>query len=121
MVDKAKMILVIDDEEGACDFIKTYLEDRDYPVITTTNGKEGLELIKEKKPALTFLDIRMPEMNGIDVLTELKNQNISANIIIMTGLEEGEQLEKVQQFNIKGILKKPVQLRELSEVIKANI
>lgn len=121
MPNNKKLILVIDDEEGALDFIRTYLEDREYPVITATNGKDGLNFIKEKNPALTFLDIRMPDMNGIDVLNELKNQNITANIVIMTGLEEGEQLDKVKQFNIKGILKKPVQLLELSEIVKANL
>ena len=121
MADKAKTILVIDDEEGACDFVKSFLEAREYTVLTTSSGKEGIDIIKTKSPRLVLLDMRMPEMNGLDVLTELKKDNILANIYLMTGVEEGEELDKAKALGIKGILKKPVQLQELSEIAKASV
>ncbi|NQT21954.1 MAG: response regulator [Candidatus Omnitrophica bacterium] len=121
MPDDKKPILVIDDEEGACEFIKSFLEDREYTVITALNGKDGINIIKEKNPSLVFLDIRMPEMSGIDVLAELKNQNINTNIILMTGMQEGEELDKAKSFGVKGVIKKPIELMELSAIIKEHI
>ena len=121
MSDNAKTILVIDDEEGACDFIKTFLEDRDYIVLTALNGKDGINIIKTKNPTITFLDIRMPNMSGIDVLKTLKDEHINAKIILMTGIEAGEELDRAKELGISGIINKPVQLQTLNEILKQNI
>jgi DNA-binding response OmpR family regulator len=114
-------ILIVDDEVDACDFIKSFLEDREYTVFTALNGRTGIDLIKNKKPALIFLDVRMPDMSGIEVLSELKKDGISAKIILMTGLEEGEEIDKARTLGIIDVLKKPVQLPVLSEIIKNNL
>jgi len=114
-------ILIVDDEEDACDFIKSFLEEREYTVLTALNGRTGIDLIKNKKPALIFLDVKMPDISGIEVLEELKKDGISAKIILMTGLEEGEEIDRARTLGIIDVLKKPVQLPVLSEVIKANL
>ena len=121
MPDNEKIILIIDDEEGARDFIKSFFEDREYKVVATPNGKEGIGIIQSGKAGLVLLDMRMPEMNGIDVLTELKNNNISANVYLMTGVDEGDELEKARALGIKGIVKKPVNLTELCSIVKECI
>lgn len=116
-----KTILIIDDEEEACELIKSFLEVRNYSVITVLSGTEGLNIIKNKNPALVFLDMHMPPLDGMGVLTELKKNNIKSNIILMTGLEDSEELDKAKTFDIKGIIKKPVQLLELLRIVKENI
>ena len=121
MPDNEKIILIIDDEEGARDFIKSFFEDREYKVVATPNGKEGIGIIQSGKAGLVLLDMRMPEMNGIDILTELKNNNISANVYLMTGVDEGDELEKARALGIKGIVKKPVNLTELCSIVKECI
>ena len=121
MQDNEKIILVIDDEEGARDFIKSFFEDREYKVVATPNGKEGIGIIQSGKAGLVLLDMRMPEMNGIDILTELKNNNISANVYLMTGVDEGDELDKARALGIKGIVKKPVNLTELCSIVKECI
>jgi len=120
MPDDKKSILVIDDEEGACDFIKSFLEGRDYIVFTALNGPSGINIIKEKKPSLVFLDVRMPDMTGIDVLKTLKDDHINIKVILMTGIEAGEELDKAKELGISGIINKPVQLQALSEILKQN-
>ena len=65
MLDDEKIILIIDDEEGARDFIKSFFEDREYKVVATPNGREGIGIIQAGKTGLVLLDMRMPEMNGI--------------------------------------------------------
>ena len=121
MQDNEKIILVIDDEEGARDLVKSFLEDREYKVVTTSSGREGIGIIQTGKTGLVLIDMRMPEMNGLDVLMELKNNNISANVYLMTAVDEGEEFEKARTLGIKGIVKKPVDMPEMCRIVKENI
>lgn len=121
MPNDTKLILVIDDEEEACDFIKSFLEERGYVVTAANNGSDGIEAIKNKKPALTFLDMRLPDMTGIDVLSKLKQGSIAAKIILMTAIDDEKEIEKAKQLGVISMIAKPVQLPQLSEAIKNNI
>jgi len=97
--------------------IKSYLEERDYSVLTALDGQSGLDIIKTQKPALVFMDIHMPGLDGLGVLSELKKEGISAKIILMTGVEEGPELDAAKALGIIDIIKKPVHLPLLSELI----
>ena len=121
MADDAKTILIIDDEEEACEFIKSFLEERGYSVIIALNGHSGIESIKNNKPALVFLDMRMPDITGLEVLSKLKEDNITAKIILMTAIDEEAEIEKAKQLGVIDVLTKPVQLPVLSEIIKTNL
>jgi len=121
MPDIKGHILVIDDEAEACEFIKSFLEERSYSVITALNGHSGIESIKNNKPALVFLDMRMPDITGLEVLSKLKEDNITAKIILMTAIDEEAEIEKAKQLGAIGIIKKPVQLQELSATVKQNV
>lgn len=116
-----KLILVIDDEEGACEFIRSFLEDRGYETIFALNGRDALKLIKERAPDLVFLDIRMPEMNGMEMLSELKKQHIDANVVLMTGVDEERELEKARALGAKDLVEKPVELKILNEMVKKHL
>ena len=117
----SKTILVIDDEIEACNLIKSFLNERGYTIITAQNGHNGINSIKDKKPALVFLDMRMPDMTGIDVLMKLKEDKITAKIILMTAIDEEKEINKAKELGAIGILKKPVQLQDLSKTIKQYI
>lgn len=117
----AKTILVIDDEAEAADFIRSFLEERGYTIIAALNGHSGIESIKNNKPALTFLDMRMPDMTGLDVLSKLKEEGVSAKIILMTAIDDENQIDEAKRLGALGIIKKPVQLQELSTAVKQNI
>ncbi|MFH1411344.1 MAG: response regulator [Candidatus Omnitrophota bacterium] len=121
MNDYKKCIVMVDDEPGACDFVKSFLEERGYTVHVAFNGDDGIALIKEKNPVLVFLDIRMPGKNGAVVLEELRKDDPELKVVIMTGLEEGELLDKVKELGATDILAKPVQLLELSKIVKEYI
>ncbi|MBI4619930.1 MAG: response regulator, partial [Desulfobacterales bacterium] len=73
MVDiKNKTILVVDDEPDIQLFLKTILEDAGFNIITANNGKHALERIKECKPDLISLDLVMPKMGGVKLLSYLQ-------------------------------------------------
>ena len=81
----AEKILVIDDEEDIRTLLSSILESDGYDVITASNGREGLEHFQAHDPALVLTDVRMPIMDGIGVLREIKAKESEADVIILTG------------------------------------
>ncbi|MFH1837616.1 MAG: response regulator [Candidatus Omnitrophota bacterium] len=114
-------IVMIDDEPSACNFVKSFLEERGYSIYVAFNGEDGIDLIKEKNPILVLLDIRMPGQDGVDVLENIRVHDKELKVVMMTGLEEGERLESAEKLGVAGILNKPVQLLELSKTICSYI
>lgn len=79
------VILSIDDEAVIRDSFRHFLEDYDYTVITAENGKRGLELFYEKKPSLVLCDLRMPEVDGLTVLAEIRKNSPDTPVVIVSG------------------------------------
>jgi two-component system, OmpR family, alkaline phosphatase synthesis response regulator PhoP len=77
-----KNILVVDDEKDIVDLLSYNLSKEGFAVITARNGKEALEKVKQK-PELIILDVMMPEMNGLQVIQELKKDKKTASIPVL--------------------------------------
>ncbi|MBF0381274.1 MAG: response regulator [Magnetococcales bacterium] len=82
---KSVKILTIDDEPGIRETFRDFLEDLDYEVIEGENGRHGLEIFKKELPDLVLLDLRMPEIDGLEVLAKLKEESPNTPIIIVSG------------------------------------
>ena len=80
-----KTILVIDDEAYVRDSVKGFLEDFGYKVIEAENGRLGLEKFENERPDLVLCDLRMPEMDGLEVLENVVRMDRSIPIIIVSG------------------------------------
>lgn len=80
-----KTILTIDDEEAIRESFKSFLEDQNYQVLTAENGLEGLEVFKRERPDLVLVDLRMPIMDGLDVISNIKIISPDTPIIIVSG------------------------------------
>lgn len=89
-----KKILIIEDELAYLRLLKLQLTEKGYSVLEATNGKKGLEMIKSKKPDLVLLDIRMPVMDGMTMLTLLRKEEAGKKmkVIILTNLEPDEKI-----------------------------
>lgn len=79
----SKKILIIDDEQDVVEIVKTILKTKDYHVISTTNGEDGLRLINELKPDLILCDLMMPRVSGLEVCRRLKRDDNLKDIPIM--------------------------------------
>ncbi|MFC1671064.1 sensor histidine kinase [Spirochaetota bacterium] len=79
------MILIIDDERIIRDSLRNQLEDWDYKVLEAENGRKGLEIFKEKSPSMVLLDLRMPEMDGLDVLSHITEHYPETPIVVISG------------------------------------
>lgn len=94
-----KKILLIDDDEDFNRSLKDYLEHEGYTVISAVNGKEGLKKIYECDPDLIITDIIMPEVDGMELLTKIKNNPkiFQEKIIAISG---GGRMDKKLYLNI---------------------
>ena len=78
-------ILVIDDDRMNCELIQSVFTRHGYQVLSATSGIEGLTLFRQHAPRVTILDLRMPEMDGLTVLKEIRAYDPHAPVIILGG------------------------------------
>ncbi len=80
-------IMVVDDEKNILMLYQSELEDEGYEVVAANSGKEALELFDREKPDLVTLDIMMPDIDGIQVLRQLKEKNPNVPVIMLTAYD----------------------------------
>jgi DNA-binding response OmpR family regulator len=114
-------ILVIDDEEIIRVSCKRALVPEGYEVDTAASGREGLELFEKEKYDLVLVDLKMPGLNGIEVLLNIKSQRSDQNVMIMTGYDTIEYLVESISSGAAHYLEKPFTpdtlLERINEVI----
>jgi two-component system alkaline phosphatase synthesis response regulator PhoP len=96
----AKKILVVDDEMHILRIVKYKLESAGYQVLTALNGTEALQIARDEKPSLIFLDIMMPGINGYEVCSELKNDPTTRDIIIIMLTAKGQESDKIKGLEV---------------------
>jgi len=108
ITDGPVKVLTIDDEKNIRDGFKNYLEDYDYHVFTAADGKEGLEIFKREQPDIVLVDLRMPDIDGLDVLAEVKKTAPDIPVIVISGT--GIMADAVQALRLGAwdFLLKPV-------------
>ncbi len=114
-------VLVVDDEPGIVSALVDTLED-DYTVLTATNGREALEVIEKTPPQLILLDIQMPEMDGLQVIEEIKirHLNIKIPVILLTAKGQIQDVEKGLKAGAYAYIVKPfLPVRLIEEVNEA--
>jgi DNA-binding NtrC family response regulator len=111
-------LLIVDDETRFLNAIAQRLTKRGFDVRTAENGKDAIGLARSEKFDIALLDLRMPGMDGGEVLRVLKEEHRFLEAIILTGhgsLESAVQLTKLGAFSY---LPKPYELEKLIEVLK---
>lgn len=101
-------LLVIDDDRLHCDLLHMALARHGYQVSTATSGREGVALFRQLRPAVTLLDLRMPDMDGLAVLKEIRTIDPRAGVIMLGGgateeLENHARKLRVTDFFRKGL------------------
>jgi len=111
-------LLIVDDESRFLEAIATRLRKRGFDVKTATNGPDAIALAREEKFDIALLDLKMPGMDGKEVLRVLKREHEFLEAVILTGhgsLESAVELTKLGAF---GYLPKPYELDKLLETLK---
>ncbi len=111
-------ILIIDDEERLCWALEKGLRQEGYQVITATRGKEGLELIQNETPSLVILDLKMPGMDGLEVLVKAKDLIPKLPVIMITAHGSINTAIEAMKLGAIDYITKPFDLDELKIVVK---
>ncbi len=111
-------ILVIDDEKPTLMMFRLTLAAYGYDVLTAENGQEGLEVFNRERPTIVLTDIKMPGMNGIEVLKRIKEIDPSVEVIVITG--HGDMDLAIQALNLDAtdFINKPIQRHLLDQAIR---
>jgi len=117
-MDKKIKLLIVDDEVAFLDSIAKRLELRDFDVATATNGKAALEAADEDKFDLALVDLKMPGMDGKELLARLKTSHKYLEVIILTGHGSLESAVECTKLGAYGYLPKPYELDQLIDVLK---
>ncbi len=116
-----KKILYADDQHQNRLFVQLTLQPLNCEVIIVSSGKEALEKFVLEKPDLVLLDLYMPNMNGIQVMMEIRKIDKKVPVIAFTGAEFSSDSEEVKEMDFTDFLHKPIPPDELIDAIKRNL
>lgn len=112
------MILIIDDQKDACQIFKKIMTEEGYRVLTATSGTEGLAKIRKEPPSIVFLDIKMPGMDGIEILKQIRKISKGLAVVILTGHSDLKTAKEAMKLGASDYLTKPFDLMAIKASIK---
>jgi len=117
MTGKSKKILICDDEEGIRESLKLILEDH-HELILVDSGEQCVECLKNSPDiGVILLDIKMPKVNGLEVLKQIKEQKPDANVIMVTGYKSVDTAGEASKLGAVGYIVKPFKSEEILETV----
>jgi DNA-binding NtrC family response regulator len=111
-------ILVIDDEQGIRNLLDTLLSRKGYAVVLADGGRKGLELFRRERPDVVVLDLKMPEMDGVTVLQQVRGLNPGQPVIVLTGAGTPEMEQRVRALGVNEFVEKEFSLHRLGDALK---
>jgi DNA-binding response OmpR family regulator len=119
MLDTIKKVLIVDDEETLTwSMAKSLSKDKDkYEVIIANNGREALNLLGENSFDLVISDIRMPDINGLDLLVKIKKDHPQTKVIIMTAYGSPDVQKEANRRGSFLYIEKPFEISDIRKII----
>jgi DNA-binding NtrC family response regulator len=117
----SKKILICDDEEGIRESLKLILGEK-YSLIVTQDGQQCLDTLAHAQDVgLVLLDIKMPQINGLDILKEIKAQRDDVKVIIITGYRSVETATEAVRLGASGYIVKPFKSDEIISTVGKHL
>ena len=114
-------ILIIDDDKAFAQTLKIYLSDIFPQIHFVSNGKEGIEYVKREIPDVVLTDLRMPNMDGLEVLRQIKEFDSSIAVIIITAFDESDSIIKAMQLGAFDFFEKSLDLKRIKLIVKKTL
>jgi two-component system, OmpR family, response regulator len=112
-----KKILVVDDTKNIRNLLTTCLELRKYEVCAAKNGMEAIELITNENFDLAFLDVKMPELSGTEVLKKIRDLGYTYPVVMMTAYATVKNAVECTRLGAVAYLQKPFTVDKVNEVV----
>jgi DNA-binding NtrC family response regulator len=111
-------ILVVDDEEMMRGLLSKILEKDGYSILSASSGAEALKIIDEGKVDLVITDVKMPEMNGFDLLKHIKEKTPQVGVIVMTAFGDAYTVRDALLLGADEYITKPFKSFEITMVVE---
>jgi len=115
-----RQVLVIDDEPGVRESLRMLLK-QSYEVLTAVSGNEGMQLLSEHAVDVVLLDILMPGMDGLEVLEEIKQRNLSAQVVMLTATKTVKTAVTAMKLGAFDYVTKPFDIDELQVIVERAV
>jgi excisionase family DNA binding protein len=115
---KKKNVLVVEDEKLVAMDIKKIINSEGHEVTTAQNGIEALRVIEDSVIDLVFLDLVLPDINGVEVLKGIKKAKSDLPVVIITGYPDSEIMNQALELGPISALKKPFQREQIRDLLK---
>ncbi len=111
------LILVVDDQVGDRETLRGILEDKGYRVATARDGAETIEMVKSRHYDIIFLDVRLPDMNGVETYEQVKKIDPRATVIMMTGYSEEDLVKRAISQGAYTCIYKPFDMEKVIALV----
>ena len=111
-------ILVIDDEQSIRSLLDTLLRRKGYDVVLADSGRKGIELFRREHPDVIVLDLKMPEMDGLTVLRQIRTLDPKKPVIILTGAGTAEAEQQIRALGVTEYVEKEFSMHLLGDSLK---
>ena len=112
-----RSVLVIDDEKPTLSMFALLLEAMGYRTFTAADGAEGIEVFERERPRVVFTDIKMPDMDGLEVLRRIKAMDPGAEVIVVTGHGDVELALASLNLDAADFIDKPIRQEALAQAL----
>lgn len=113
-----RSILIIDDEKSTLRIFRLFLSAYGYTVLTAENGKLGLEVFDKERPQIVLTDIKMPGMDGLEVLKRIKEMDPTTEVIVITGHGDVDLAIQALDLYATDFINKPIQKEALDAALR---
>ena len=111
-------ILIVDDEEGIRDMLADLMEVLGYPSVVACNGREGLDCLEKERVSLVISDIKMPVMNGIEMMKKIKEKFSDLQVLLITGYEADYSREDGKEAGAADYICKPFNIDVIEKKVR---
>jgi two-component system, NtrC family, response regulator AtoC len=115
------MILIVDDQQDICEVLSIFIEKEGYKCFVANNGKDAVEKFKKLSPKLVFLDIRLPDIDGIEVLKQIKEVNSAVPVIMITAYRDAEKVVQAFRLGAFDCIFKPFDFNYIKDAMMSKI
>lgn len=112
-----KRILLVDDDPRIREFGEEVLTEYGYEVVTASNGREAQQHLQDQTFDAALVDLKMPDMNGADLLRWMRAEGYALPVWVMTGYGSLDSCLECARLGIQGYLSKPVSIKELTTIL----
>ncbi|MBP6407233.1 MAG: response regulator [Fusobacteriaceae bacterium] len=118
---KIKNILVIDDESTVRALLKEIIMDMNYGFFEAARAEKGLKILEKEEISLVFLDIQLPNTNGLDILPKIKDLYPNTPVYLISAFHNMESVIKNMNLKVEGFIPKPFDIYKINEIVESEL